>query len=85
MIRASGRQHLAEVLFEPRGGHHVELTNELKHHTPGIVPAFDRKLGRDGVILIAGASHADTVAIRRSAIRSMQDSTYGTRPPRAPR
>ena len=43
------RQRLVEVLFELRGGHHVQLARKREHHTPGLVPAIDRKLGRDGL------------------------------------
>ena len=45
--------HLLEGAREPGRGQRVELAKEREHDAPGVIPALDLKLGRDGCILIA--------------------------------
>jgi hypothetical protein len=47
------RQHLGEVLLQLGCRHDVQLARENEHNAPVIIPAVDRKLGRDSRILIA--------------------------------
>ena len=44
-------QHLLQAPRELGCRDHVQLTDEREHDAPVIVPAFDRKLGRDGRIV----------------------------------
>ena len=50
-------KNLVQALFKLRGGHYVQLATEREHYTPGFVPAIDRKLGRDGWIVMTIGSH----------------------------